>query len=180
MFPSRLLRLKPALFFRTHSLSTPAKPLKTSPTPIPSLPTCSFPSFSRSSNLLAAVPNTRLATRSAVFRYCSILCNPSAKRSILGSKVAESWERCECSAEVVVKVNGMAVVDGCDGGSRGCDWDCRVERMEACVGSRREASISEREGGGCGCVEGGGCAARVENEDMASQAAFSSSRLGCH
>lgn len=87
------------------SLSTPANPLSTSPTPIPSDPALSLTSLSRSSSLFVAVPSTRSATRSAVLRYCSILCTPSANRSILGSRVWLSLVRCDCSAAGVVKVN---------------------------------------------------------------------------
>ena len=126
------------------SPKTPANPLNKSPTPTPSVPALSLTSLSRSSSLLAAVLSMRSATRSAVLRYCSILCTPSAKRSILGSRDKLSFERCDCNAEgvanVKVKVEEAASCESsvCAGGI------CNFERISACVGSRSEVSMSAK------------------------------------
>ena len=126
------------------SPKTPANPLNKSPTPTPSVPALSFTSLSRSSSLFAAVLSTRSATRSAVLRYCSILCTPSAKRSILGSRVWLSFERCDCSAEGVANVNAKVEGDA-ECGSSGCAGGmCSFERISACVGSRSEVSMSAK------------------------------------
>jgi hypothetical protein len=87
------------------SPNTPARPRSISPTPIPSAPTRALTSRSRSSSRLLAVLRMRSATRSAVLRYCSILCTPSAKRSMCGSRDWLSLLRCACSAVGLVNVN---------------------------------------------------------------------------
>lgn len=166
------------LIFGHRSPSTPARPRSTSPTPIPSAPTLCLTSRSRSSSLLLAVPSTLSATLSAVWRYCSILCTPSANKSMFGSSECASAERCVWSA--VEDVNVKADVGGLICRSViACDCGCgswRDARRAACAGSRNEVSISERErvpdNEGAG---GGGMVA--EDLARASQAAFSSSRL---
>lgn len=50
--------------------------------------------------------------------------------------------------------------------------------MEACEGSRREVSMSASEGIDACIVGGGGGGMKVDVDVRASQAAFSSSRLG--
>jgi hypothetical protein len=111
---------------RVHydSPSTPARPRSISPTPIPSAPARSLISRSRSSRRFAAVPRTRSATRSAVVRYCSILCTPSVKRSMFGSRERLSLVRCVCRAAVVVK---MKAEEGCDVEDSTCAWSCSVD-----------------------------------------------------
>lgn len=84
--PSIILQFASAHAPHYDSFSTPANPLSTSPTPIPSLPAFSLLFRSRSSSRFDAVPKTRSATRSAEARNCSILWTPSAKRSMFGSR----------------------------------------------------------------------------------------------
>lgn len=94
--------------------------------------------------------------------------------------------RCVCRAVGVVNVNAVERGGGCCAGSdddEGCCCCCwcgcwSEESREACDGSRREVSISARLGIGV-CIDGGGgCDVRFEEEAKASQADFSSSRLG--
>jgi hypothetical protein len=159
------------------SPKTPLSPLKISPTPIPSAPTLALTSRSLSSSLLLAVLNIRFATRSAVLRYCSILCTPSAKRSMCGSSDSLSLVRCDCKAAGVVKVNADWSGWCCDSWSAGRCGNWSAESMAACSGSRIELSISETRGSGM-CVAGaGGGGLDDEDDAKASQAAFSSSSL---
>lgn len=128
------------------SLSTPDSPRSISPTPIPSAPTCCLTSRSRSSNRLLAVLSIRSATRSAVLRYCLILCTPSANRSMCGSRDLLSFVRRDCNAPGVVNVNaddGGRCSASCVSGGVGCCGNWRAESIAACSGSRIEGSISE-------------------------------------
>lgn len=82
---------------------TPPNALSTSPTPTPAVPFFSLISLSRCSSFSAAAPRMRSATRSAASRYCVSLCTPSAKMSIVGSRVdAICWMRdSTCGTEEV-------------------------------------------------------------------------------
>lgn len=92
---------------------------------------------------------------------------------MLGSRERESLDRWVPRASGVVNVK--VADEGC-AGSDGVDWDCSVERMAACEGSRREASMSDRVGTGVG-IDGGGGGACADDEDIASHAASSASSL---
>ena len=81
----------------------------------------------------------------------------------------------------VCNVVGEVNVNADDGGCGAVCWDgcgcerAREERMAAWSGSRREASISVRGGVEVGIEGAGGGGRALEDEAIASQAAFSSS-----
>lgn len=174
---------KRGLLLHHCSLSTPASPRKTSPTPIPSAPVRALTSRSLSSKRLLAVPRMRSATRSAVERYCSILWTPSVKRSMLGSIDWLSFVRWIWSAVGVVKVNADeggfwsgAAVSFCD-----CVDDiCRADSIAACSGSRSVVSRSKSVGGGARCDGAGDGGMDFDVAAKASHALFSSSSLHGH
>lgn len=103
--------------------------------------------------------------------YCSTLCIPSAKRSILGSNESERLERWLSKAVGVMNENAE------DGGFGSAGRVCNrsVANMDACEGSRSDSSISETVGSDADDDEAGSIVFLAEA--MASHAAFSSSSL---